>query len=560
MNAPTFRIKKGQNENLLSNSINKKEGHGLKLFPKASSGKAILHTTRSNRTALSDVSNKIPLLTKNSKITKIVKQSINIPIPTNEIEQAKSQLKKPSLQKSSLIEKHNALQPQIEKVMPKVQKFKNVNTKLTSTASDRPSLIKKTSSFRKVIAKKEIKTLHSLKESTSHRNENRSNGITQRLPQKSYHQSIESFLTKKTLTVEDKENSKYSSEILKESVSNNNIPRTPLKETVIERNEEEEEEKEVKEKTSLLETVKASAEKNKLKDNEEFQKDVQDWEDLDAEDVNDPSMVSEYVNEIFDYMRELEKTTMPNPKYMDHQEKLSWKMRTVLIDWLIDIHNQFRLLPETLYLAVNIVDRFLSSREVDTYKLQLVGVTAMFIAAKYEEIVAPSVQNYLCVQDLYNEDEILRAERYVLKALDFGLHYPNPMSFLRRNSKADNYDPLSRTFAKFLMELSLIDHRFLFFPPSKVAAASMYLSRLILDRGEWDANMCHYSGYTEEELSDCVDLMLLLLLIPRKNFPSLQLLKKYESKKFMKASLHITKWVYEHTSLIEKRLSPKYRK
>jgi len=176
---------------------------------------------------------------------------------------------------------------------------------------------------------------------------------------------------------------------------------------------------------------------------------------------------------------------MPNPKYMDHQEKLSWKMRTVLIDWLIDIHNQFRLLPETLYLAVNIVDRFLSSREVDTYKLQLVGVTAMFIAAKYEEIVAPSVQNYLCVQDLYNEDEILRAERYVLKALDFGLHYPNPMSFLRRNSKADNYDPLSRTFAKFLMELSLIDHRFLFFPPSKVAAAAMYLSRLILDRGEW---------------------------------------------------------------------------
>jgi len=72
--------------------------------------------------------------------------------------------------------------------------------------------------------------------------------------------------------------------------------------------------------------------------------------------------------------------------------------------------------------------------------------------------------------------------------------------------------------------------------------------------------MRHYSGYTEEELSDCVDLMLLLLLIPRKNFPSSQLLKKYESKKFMKASLHITKWVYEHTSLIEKRLSPKYRK
>jgi len=439
--------------------------------------------------------------------------------------------------------------------MPRVQKVKNVNSKLNNTTNDRPSLIKKTN-VKKTIVKKEIKVSHNIKENI-HKNENKSNGISQRLLQKTCNQSIEGFLTKKSLSDENKENNK--SENLKSNL--NSIPKIPLKEANIEKKEEKEkEEKEGKEEISLLETLKASADKNKLKDNEEFQKDVQDWEDLDAEDANDPSMVSEYVNEIFDYMRELEKTTMPNPKYIDHQEKLTWKMRTVLIDWLIDIHNQFRLLPETLYLAVNIVDRFLSSREVDTYKLQLVGVTAMFIAAKYEEIVAPSVQNYLCVQDLYNEDEILRAERYVLKALDFGLHYPNPMSFLRRNSKADNYDPLSRTFAKFLMELSLIDHRFLFFPPSKVAAAAMYLSRLILDRGEWDGNMRHYSGYTEEELSDCVDLMLLLLLIPRKNFPSIQLLKKYESKKFMKASLHITKWVYEHMSLIEKRLSPKYRK
>ncbi|KAL6599994.1 A/B/D/E cyclin, partial [Neocallimastix sp. 'constans'] len=509
----TFKIKKEQDENILSNNMNKKEGHRLKLFPKVTSGKAILHTTRSNRTALSDVSNKIPLQIKNSKIIKTVKQKVNIPIPLKEIEQAKNQLKKPLQKLGGLNEKHNGLQLPIEKVMPRIQKVKNVNSKINTVINDRPSLIKKTN-IKKVISKKEIKTAHILKENIN-KNENRSAGISQ----------------------------------------------PPLKETTIEKKEiEEKKENNEKEEVSLLETLKTSIDNNKLKDNEEFQKDLQDWEDLDAEDANDPSMVSEYVNEIFDYMRELEKTTMPNPKYMDHQEKLSWKMRTVLIDWLIDIHNQFRLLPETLYLAVNIVDRFLSSREVDTYKLQLVGVTAMFIAAKYEEIVAPSVQNYLCVQDLYNEDEILRAERYVLKALDFGLHYPNPMSFLRRNSKADNYDPLSRTFAKFLMELSLIDHRFLFFPPSKVAAAAMYLSRLILDRGEWNANMRHYSGYTEEELSDCVDLMLLLLLIPRKNFPSIQLLKKYESKKFMKASLHITKWVYEHMSLIEKRLSPKYRK
>jgi len=203
-----------------------------------------------------------------------------------------------------LNEKHNGLQLPIEKVMPRIQKVKNVNSKINTVINDRPSLIKKTN-IKKVISKKEIKTAHILKENIN-KNENRSAGISQRLPQKTYHQSIENFLTKKSTSEEDKENNKYSSEIQKKSTLNN-IPKAPLKETTIEKKEiEEKKENNEKEEVSLLETLKTSIDNNKLKDNEEFQKDLQDWEDLDAEDANDPSMVSEYVNEIFDYMRELE--------------------------------------------------------------------------------------------------------------------------------------------------------------------------------------------------------------------------------------------------------------
>ena len=64
-------------------------------------------------------------------------------------------------------------------------------------------------------------------------------------------------------------------------------------------------------------------------------------------------------------------------------------MRTTLIDWLLQVHLRYHMLPETLWIAVNLVDRFLSVRVVSLIKLQLVGVTAMFIAAKYEEILAP---------------------------------------------------------------------------------------------------------------------------------------------------------------------------
>lgn len=208
--------------------------------------------------------------------------------------------------------------------------------------------------------------------------------------------------------------------------------------------------------------------------------------DLDAEDVDDPLMVAEYVVEIFDYLRVLEESTMPNPDYMDHQDHLEWHLRGVLVDWLIEVHTRFHLLPETIFLAINIIDRFLSARVVELEKLQLVGITAMFIASKYEEVLSPHVQNFKHVaDDGFTEEEILKAERFVLAALNYDLSYPNPMNFLRRISKADNYDIQTRTLGKYLLEISLLDHKFMEYHPSHIAAASMYLARLILERGEW---------------------------------------------------------------------------
>jgi hypothetical protein len=216
-----------------------------------------------------------------------------------------------------------------------------------------------------------------------------------------------------------------------------------------------------------------------------------DWQDLDKEDIDDPLMVSEYVHEIFEYLQELEIKTMANPHYMDSQSELEWKMRGILVDWLLEVHTRFRLLPETLFLAVNIIDRFLTAKVVQLDRLQLVGVTAMFIASKYEEVLSPHVQNFRHVaDDGFSEEEILSAERFVLQALNYDLSYPNPMNFLRRISKADNYDVQTRTLGKYLLEISCLDHRFLEYPPSHVAACSMFLARLVLDRGEWVCRPC----------------------------------------------------------------------
>jgi len=212
----------------------------------------------------------------------------------------------------------------------------------------------------------------------------------------------------------------------------------------------------------------------------------EDVANLDDEDMDDPLMAAEYVVEIFEYLKQLETATMPNPDYISHQDDLEWKMRGILVDWLIEVHTRFRLLPETLFLAVNIIDRFLSAKVVGLDRLQLVGVTAMFIASKYEEVLSPHVANFRHVaDDGFSETEILSAERFVLSALNYDLSYPNPMNFLRRISKADDYDIQTRTLGKYLMEISLLDHRFMKYRQSHVAAASMYLARRILERGDW---------------------------------------------------------------------------
>jgi G2/mitotic-specific cyclin 1/2 len=167
---------------------------------------------------------------------------------------------------------------------------------------------------------------------------------------------------------------------------------------------------------------------------------------------------------------------------MEDQKDLEWKMRGILVDWLIEVHNRFHLLPETLFLAVNIIDRFLSRKVVRLDRLQLIGVTGMFIASKYEEVLSPHVASFRHVaDDGFSEAEILSAERWVLASLDYDLSYPNPMNFLRRISKADNYDIHTRTLGKYLMEISLLDHRFMGYLPSHIAAASMYLARMVLE-------------------------------------------------------------------------------
>lgn len=279
-------------------------------------------------------------------------------------------------------------------------------------------------------------------------------------------------------------------------------------------------------------TLKTKKEIAAAKELIEGSKTVEDIED----EAWDTTMVAEYGDEIFGYMRDLEVyfpnghswiyvltmsqiKMLPNAHYMDNQAEIQWSMRAVLMDWIVQVHHRFNLLPETLFLCVNYIDRFLSCKVVSLGKLQLVGATAIFIAAKYEEIDCPSVQEIVYMVDNgYNQDEILKAERFMLSMLQFELGWPGPMSFLRRISKADDYDLETRTLAKYFLEITIMDERFVGSPPSFVAAGAHCLARLMLRKGTWvSASTWLYPSRridTNVPPVNCARLLLQLHLLP----------------------------------------------
>ncbi|KAL3230166.1 G2/mitotic-specific cyclin-4 [Nakaseomyces bracarensis] len=231
--------------------------------------------------------------------------------------------------------------------------------------------------------------------------------------------------------------------------------------------------------------------------------------DPEDDDTYDSVMVVEYSTEIFRYMRKLELKYRPNPYYMAGQPELKWEYRKTVIDWIVQVHERFQLLPETLYLTVNIIDRFLSRKTITLNRFQLVSATALLIASKYEEINCPTIKDIVyMVDDTYSREDIIEAEKYMIDALAFEVSWPGPMSFLRRISKADDYEYSIRNLAKYLLETTIMEPSLISALPSWLAAGAYFLSRIILGFESWTMKHVYYSGYTQEQLYPLASLIL----------------------------------------------------
>jgi hypothetical protein len=246
----------------------------------------------------------------------------------------------------------------------------------------------------------------------------------------------------------------------------------------------------------------------------------------------------EYREEIRYYMHDMERYTMSSAQLMDQQPEIRWHMRPCLVDFLVEMHFTFRLRPETLYLTLNIIDRYVSRRIVYVRHYQLVGCAALWIAAKFEDAKerVPTVQDLAQIcRDTYEESAFIQMEHHVLSTIQWTLGHPTAEAWLRLMCIGPcTEEPKVQHVARFLMEITLFYREFIMYPPSTIALAALTLARYL----------CGKPRRIWEESEECLEVIDYLdaRLSTNVNDISGTLIKKYSYAFYSKAATFVVQY------------------
>lgn len=262
-------------------------------------------------------------------------------------------------------------------------------------------------------------------------------------------------------------------------------------------------------------------------------------DNIDERDAEDPLCATAYVQDMYDHFRSREAGTSVRPSYMESQPHINDRMRSILVDWLVEVHLKFKLVPETLYLTINLIDRYLAEKEVSRPKLQLVGVTALLIASKYEEIYPPELRDLVYICDrAYSRNEvsilflciaviilqsssnipvpflsfllqIIDMEETILKTLQYDITIPSAHAFLVRYLKAAHADKKIVQLSCYILDGTLQSYTLLHYLPSQLAAAAVFIARCSVGRNSWSPTLLQYAQYREEDVKPVAQAVLL---------------------------------------------------
>jgi len=276
--------------------------------------------------------------------------------------------------------------------------------------------------------------------------------------------------------------------------------------------------------------------------------------------------IEEYKKEIMNYLFEEETnnranySTFPNMEEKNNNKMiLSYLKRFSFINLFISFQRELLLRQETLYLSINLFDRYIQkifSENKISEDLNIIALTCLFIASKYEEIYPPYLKEFLeSYKNKYNKEEIFSKENDILSSLDFQILIISPILFLKRfclDEKNGNEEIMKLCFngAQFFLELCIIEPNFCQLKPSLQASICLYLSRKFLldcSNGKvWTYYLSFKTNCSEIEIKRYIKIALKTIKnffgnVYTKNFMAIPLYIKYYSLDYSRVSFILKK-------------------
>ena len=258
----------------------------------------------------------------------------------------------------------------------------------------------------------------------------------------------------------------------------------------------------------------------------------------------------EYLDTIYNnLLLEENEGIFPKPEYnyMKKQTEINEQMRSILVDWIIDIHFKFGFTDETLFMTILIIDRYLSIKKISRSKLQLLGITSLMISCKHEEIDLPKTDDFIYITDnAYSKDEVFKMENDILNLFKFNLLFPSPIKFYEMLSYNFNFNKKQFYMGKYLMETFLIDIKNIKYKASVISCACTYIVMKFFKMSNYHDSYAKKWYLIDEKcnngieysVKECAkDICLLVDNIHKSNYLSTQ--KKYSKVEFEKVALLI---------------------
>ena len=258
-----------------------------------------------------------------------------------------------------------------------------------------------------------------------------------------------------------------------------------------------------------------------------------------ASTQRDGQRVEAYWHDILKYLIVKEAQEAINGDFMARQTDINGRMREILVDWLVDVASKFKLATETLFLAVAYIDRYLSVSLVARNRLQLVGVTCLYIAAKLEEIYPPPLEDFVKVADgAYTKQELIELEPEVISALNFNLTVSTSLRFFLMFTRFFSLSSKFTMMGRYICELCLTKYEMLTLSSSQVACGVAYLvGRLLNSPVEWPEGLEQATGLSLAQVRHCAKPCYLVLLAASQQPACHAVLRKYSADKYLQVAL-----------------------